>query len=133
MRDLGLDAGRSVSIGNAPVSMAAGAQGIVQLLTQWPDLQAVVCVSDHAAFGALSECQRRGWSVPDRIAIAGFGGFEVSETCHPQLSTVVVDSYGIGRATGDLLLRAIPKHRLSEAFPNETIIIPYRVELRGST
>ncbi len=133
MRALGLDASRSVSIGNAPVSMAAGAQGIVQLLTQWPDLQAVVCVSDHAAFGALSECQRRGWSVPDRIAIAGFGGFEVSAACHPQLSTVVVDSYGIGRATGDLLLRAIPKHRLSEAFANETIIIPYRVELRGST
>lgn len=133
MSTLGLDATRIVSIGKAPVSMAAGAQGIVQLLTRWPDLEAVVCVSDHAAFGALSECQRRGWSVPDQIAIAGFGGFEVSATCHPQLSTVVVDCYGIGRATGDLLLRAIHKHRQSEVLPNETVIIPYHVELRGST
>ncbi|MBP6646137.1 MAG: LacI family DNA-binding transcriptional regulator, partial [Burkholderiaceae bacterium] len=36
MRSLGLDAGRSISVGHAPVSMADGAQGVVQLLQRWP-------------------------------------------------------------------------------------------------
>jgi LacI family gluconate utilization system Gnt-I transcriptional repressor len=133
MRRARLDATRTVAVGAAPVSMADGAQGIVQLLTRWPDLEAVVCVSDHAAFGALAECQRRGWKVPGRVAIAGFGGFEVGAACHPRISTVEVDCVRIGTMTGELLLRAIDAHRRGERLAPETVMIPYRVELRGST
>lgn len=133
MSELGLDPGRAVSVGDAPVSMAHGAQGIVHLLGRWPDVDAVVCVSDHAAFGALAECQRRGWDVPGRVAIAGFGGFEVGTACHPRLSTVAVDCQGIGRAAGQLLVRAIDAHRRGERLAPETVMIRYRVELRGSS
>ena len=86
--------------------MAHDAQGVAQLLLRWPATQAVVCLSDHAAFGALMEAQRRGWAVPQRLAIAGFGGFEVSTACHPHLTTVAVDCFGIGQAAGRRLLRA---------------------------
>ncbi|RYY65723.1 MAG: LacI family transcriptional regulator, partial [Comamonadaceae bacterium] len=133
MRRLRLDAKRMLSIGQAPVSMSDGAQGVVQLLLRWPDTDAVVCVSDHAAFGALAECQRRGWAVPGRLAIAGFGGFEVGGACHPQLTTVAVDCVGIGRATGELLLRAVQSARDGQPLAPETVMIPYRVEWRGST
>lgn len=133
MTELQLDPSPAVSVGLAPVSMDAGAQGVVQLLARWPALEAVVCVSDHAAFGALAECQRRGWSVPARLAIAGFGGFEVARACHPQLTTVSVDSAGIGRVAGELLVRAIAAARRGERLPAETVLMPYRVEVRGST
>ena len=133
MRALKLDARRILSVGQAPVSMAHGAQGVAQLLLRWPDVQAVVCVSDHAAFGALMECQRRGWAVPERLAIAGFGGFEVGHAAHPQLSTVAVDCVGIGQAAGRLLLRAIEAARRGHRLAPETVMIPYRVERRGST
>ena len=133
MQELGLDAKRQLSIGEAPVSMDHGAQGVVQLLTRWPDTQALVCVSDHPAFGAMAECQRRGIAVPGKLAIAGFGGFEVGASCHPRLSTVAVDCIGIGRAAGELLLRAIAAQRNDELLPPETVLIPFRVELRGST
>ncbi len=133
LRQLGLDPGRTLSIGKAPVSMGDGAQGVVQLMLRWPDTDAVVCVSDHAAFGALAECQRRGWAVPGRLAIAGFGGFEVGGACHPQLTTVVVDCVGIGRAAGELLLRAIDGARSGYPLAPETVLMPYRIELRGST
>ena len=106
---------------------------LVQLLTRWPDTQALVCVSDHPAFGAMAECQRRGIAVPGKLAIAGFGGFEVGASCHPRLSTVAVDCIGIGRAAGELLLRAIAAQRNDELLPPETVLIPLRVELRGST
>ncbi|MEN9630721.1 MAG: hypothetical protein RJA10_3949 [Pseudomonadota bacterium] len=133
MRALRLDASRQLSIGKAPVSMDHGAQGVVQLLARWPDTDAVVCVSDHPAFGALAECQRRGIDVPARLAIAGFGGFEVGASCHPQLTTVAVDCVGIGQAAGQLLLRAIAAQREGRRLAAETILIPYRVDLRGST
>jgi LacI family gluconate utilization system Gnt-I transcriptional repressor len=133
MQKLGLDATRQLSIGEAPVSMDHGAQGVVQLLARWPDTQALVCVSDHPAFGAMAECQRRGIAVPGTLAIAGFGGFEVGASCHPRLSTVAVDCIGIGRAAGELLLRAIVGARDGDPLPPETVLIPFRVELRGST
>lgn len=44
---------------------------------------------------------------PGDIAIAGFGDFEVSRHCYPTITTVSVDAYGIGRATGESLLTAL--------------------------
>lgn len=133
MEELGLDPTRQISVGQAPVSMDHGAQGVAILLARWPDTEALVCVSDHPAFGAMAECQRRGIDVPGQLAIAGFGGFEVGASCHPRLSTVVVDCMGIGRAAGEILLRAIGAARDQKRTAPETVMIPFRVELRGST
>lgn len=133
MAELGLDGSRQVAVGRAPVSMEAGAQGVVQLLSRWPELEAVVCVSDHAAFGALAECQRRGWAVPERLAMAGFGDFEVARACHPQISTVAVDSTAIGRVAGEVLVRAIEAARRGQTLAPELVLMPYRVEMRGSS
>ena len=133
MRRLKLDPQRCLSVGQAPVSMDHGAQGVAQLMLRWPDTDALVCVSDHPAFGALAECQRRGWRVPEQLAIAGFGGFEVGAASHPKITTVVVDCVGIGRTSGELLLRAIEAARRGQALAPETILVPYRVEARGST
>ncbi len=133
MRELKLRGGRVVTVGQAPVSMAHGAQAAAQIVEQWPEVQALVCVSDHAAFGALMECQRRGWAVPQRLAIAGFGGFEVATACHPRLTTVAVDCVGIGRAAGELLLRAIDAARSGQRLPAETVMVPFRIELHEST
>lgn len=133
MAQLDLDTTRTLAIGSAPVSMEAGALGVAQMIALWPDLEAVVCVSDHVAFGALSECLRRGWSVPGRLAIAGFGGFEIAKACHPQITTVVIDSAGIGKMAGQLLLKAIVLSRSGQKLAPETVVMPYQIELRGST
>lgn len=133
MRALKLDAHRSISVGHAPVSMADGARGVAKLVDKWPDVEAVVCVSDHAAFGALAECQRRGWAVPGRLAIAGFGSFEVGTACHPQITTVALDCFGMGRMAGELLVRAIDSARGGQRLAPEIITIPYNIEMRGST
>ncbi len=133
MAQLGLDTSRTLAIGSAPVTMEAGARGVAKMMENWPDMDALVCVSDHVAFGALAECQRRGWSVPGRLAIAGFGGFEVAKACHPQITTVSVDSAGIGQAAGQLLLKAIGLARAGQKLAPETVFVPYQIEIRGST
>ena len=133
IKELGLPDGRVISFGQPPISMAQGAEAIVQLVKQWPEVDAAVCVSDLSAFGALMECQRRSWNVPGRIAIAGFGDFEVARNCHPRITTVAVDCVGIGRAAGELLLRAIEAARDGGRLPPETVLIPFHVEQRESS
>lgn len=133
MAELGLKDSRVISFGTPPISMRQGGEAIARLVEQWPDVEAAICVSDLSAFGALVECQRRGWSVPKRIAIAGFGDFEISSHCYPTITTVGVNCYDIGNQAGQLLLRAIEGERKHQPVPAETIITEYAVIPREST
>lgn len=133
IRELGLPDGRVIGFGQPPISMAQGGEAVAQLVRQWPDVDAVLCVSDLSAFGALMECHRRGWPVPGRLAIAGFGDFEVARASHPRITTVAVDCTGIGQAAGELLLRAIDGAREGRRPPPETVLIPFRILQRESS
>ena len=113
--------------------MEQGGEAIVHLMSQWPDVDAAICVSDLSAFGALMECHRRNWPVPGRIAIAGFGDFEVARCSFPRITTVSVDAFEIGRAAGELLLRAIEANRKVAGFPPELMLMPFKVIQREST
>ncbi|MCB8876616.1 LacI family DNA-binding transcriptional regulator [Acidisoma silvae] len=131
--ELGLPADRIVAFGEAPSSMDHGSAAMAQLMAHWPKVDAVVCVSDLVAFGALMECQRRGWAVPGRIALAGFGDFEVARCSHPRLTTVSVDSTGIGMTAGALLWRAIEASRTGTRLAAERHVIPYDIIERETT
>lgn len=107
MQAHGLDASRLVAAGPPPISMREGAEAMARLLDALPDTEAVICVSDLSAFGALTECQRRGVPVPGRVSIAGFGDYEIAGICVPPLTTINPHPRDIGsRAValiGDLL------------------------------
>jgi len=132
MAELGLAERRVISFGTPPISIKQGGEAIARLIEQWPDVEAAICVSDLSAFGALVECQRRKWAVPGRIALAGFGDFEISSCCYPTLTTVGVNCYEIGNRTGKLLLRAIEGERDRKRISPETIITDYAVIARES-
>lgn len=100
----GLDASRLIDAGPPPISMREGADAMARLLSEFPDTEAVICVSDLSAFGALTECQRRGVAVPERIAIGGFGDYEIGGICVPALTTVDAGARLIGERTGRLVL-----------------------------
>jgi LacI family gluconate utilization system Gnt-I transcriptional repressor len=99
-----LDASRLVAAGPAPISMREGASAMAHLLELHKDTDAVICVSDLSAFGALTECQRRGIKVPDHIAIGGFGNYEIGEICMPSLTTIDARAREIGEKAGTFLL-----------------------------
>jgi LacI family gluconate utilization system Gnt-I transcriptional repressor len=132
LKELGLPASRVISIATPPISMRHGAEAIVRLVEQTPDVEAAMCTSDLPAFGAIMECARRGWKVPERIAIAGFGDFEVASCSEPTITTVGVSCCEIGRQAGELMLRAIGGARRGHAIPPETIITDYEVIARDS-
>jgi LacI family gluconate utilization system Gnt-I transcriptional repressor len=104
MKAHGLDATRLIAAGVPPISMREGAEAMGRLLDTLPDTEAVICVSDLSAFGALTECQRRGIAVPDRIGIAGFGDYEIAGIAVPALTTINPFPREIGARTAALIL-----------------------------
>lgn len=107
LKSAGLDGSRKMATRSPPISMLEGRAAMLGLLERWPDTDAVMCVSDPAAFGALTACTLLGRRVPDDIAIAGFGDFEISRCSVPPISTVAISGLDIGRRVGDLVLELL--------------------------
>ena len=128
---LGLPSPKLVSIGPPPVSMQEGAAAMETLLAQHPDTQAVMCVSDLSAFGALSAALNRGLSVPKDIAIAGFGAYDLSAHAYPPLTTVDVSAHLIGLKAGEVILSALMDDEVA-ASP-DVIETPTKLVLRAAT
>jgi LacI family transcriptional regulator, gluconate utilization system Gnt-I transcriptional repressor len=124
MQSAGKDASRQIAVSAPPVGMLEGRRAFDELMERWPDTDAVMCVSDPCAFGALSSCQLRGWSVPKRMAIAGFGAFEISASSVPSITTISVSGSEIGRVTGEMLLAI-----LSGNTPVKTKLVEMPTEL----
>lgn len=100
----GLAADRLVASGSPQRPMLKGANAMSRLVDEFPDTDAVICVSDLLAFGALTECQRRGIDVPQQIAVAGFGAYDIAEVCVPTLTTVDPKPSQIGTCAAELVL-----------------------------
>jgi LacI family gluconate utilization system Gnt-I transcriptional repressor len=100
---LGLDATRVIDWGIPPITMREGANAMKKMLQDWPDIEAVMCVSDLSAFGAMTECQRAGLRVPQDIAIGGFGSYDLSELAIPAITTIDVSAHEIGTQVADWL------------------------------
>jgi LacI family transcriptional regulator, gluconate utilization system Gnt-I transcriptional repressor len=133
LKAAGLDWERVLSVAPPPISMSHGATAVVEVMRRWPDTDAVICVSDPCAFGAMTECQRRGWTVPGRLAIAGFGDFEISRCALPAITTVAVDAAAIARKTGELILELRAADQRGKTLPRQIIEISAMPVERGSS
>ncbi|MCR9138747.1 MAG: LacI family DNA-binding transcriptional regulator [Alphaproteobacteria bacterium] len=130
LEKLGLDTTRIIAWGTPPITMREGASAMRQMLEQWPDTEAVMCVSDLSAFGAMTECQRAGLSVPGDIAIGGFGSYDLSELAIPDITTIDVGARDIGRHVADWL-RTVLTDSPGQAV--DSVSIEPKLLARGST
>jgi LacI family transcriptional regulator, gluconate utilization system Gnt-I transcriptional repressor len=137
MKAAGLEGSRQIATDAPPINMEQGRAAMKALLAMWPDTDAVMCVSDPAAFGALTYCQSTGRRVPEDIAIAGFGDFEISRCALPAISTVVINGSDIGRRAGELVLEllsgAADNAQKGSRTARRNITVPATVAIRAST
>jgi LacI family gluconate utilization system Gnt-I transcriptional repressor len=90
-----------------PITSAGGAAAVSALVERDAALDVIFCSSDTLAIGAVQECHRRGWAIPGRLAIAGYGDVDLAAQLYPPLTTVRVDRYGMGRLAVDQLLKRL--------------------------
>lgn len=87
--------------------LAGGAEAVTRILQAAPETDAVFCAGDVLAAGALFECQKRGWAVPGRIAIASFDDVDLLRYISPSVTTLRLPRYEIGEKSAQMLLSRI--------------------------
>jgi len=94
-----------VSTTYQPSSVKLGGELLLDLLANTEKLDAVFCLNDDLAMGALFECQRSLIRVPGELAIAGFNDLEPSACVNPGLTTVSTPRYEMGEIAAKILLK----------------------------
>lgn len=96
LTELGIENHASMEV-EVPITAAGGAEALGTLTERHKDIDAIFFSSDTLAIGAVQECHRRGWAIPGRIAIAGYGDMDLAAQLYPPLTTVKVNRYEMGR------------------------------------
>jgi len=94
--------------------LIGGAEAFVGLVEEHPDLEAVFVTGDVLAPGAVLAAVRRGWSIPQRIAIGASDDDEIQESVTPALTTLRFPRYEIGRKAAAMLLDRLQGRTLDE-------------------
>jgi LacI family gluconate utilization system Gnt-I transcriptional repressor len=106
-----------------------GAEAISYIEQHLPDADALFCAGDVLAAGALFECDRRGWKVPDRLAIASFDDLDLMRHVSPGLTSLRLPRYEIGRRSAEMLL-----HRIEDrSMPVTVVDLGFEIVQRAST
>ncbi|MEU9447765.1 LacI family DNA-binding transcriptional regulator [Streptomyces sp. NPDC048277] len=93
MSTCGLDAG---AVARADQSVEGGERALQELLALHPELTAVFTFNDIIAIGALRAARRLGRQVPRDLAVIGFDGLRLGALVEPPLTTVALDTRGLG-------------------------------------
>ena len=113
----------------APGGFSEGGDALGRLIQTHPDIDAVFFAGDVLAVGALFECQRRGWAVPGRVAIASFDDLDLLRHTVPAVTTLRLPRQEIGRRSAELLV-----NRLRGATPERLKIdVGFEIVQRDST
>ena len=106
---------RLVVTTTAMSSAVTGGMLLGDLLAKVPNLEAVFCINDDLALGALFECKRRHISVPEQMAIVGFNDLDFAAVAVPSLSSVRTNRYEMGLRAIKMVRAAIEGNRPADA------------------
>lgn len=108
----------------------AGARAAVQVLERHPDVDALLCVNDEVALGALAALVKHGVDVPGRVAVAGYGNLEDGRFSTPSLTTIDPGPARLARSALELLA-----DRLAGTAPRQprAVVSPVELIRREST
>ncbi len=89
--------------------------------------QAIICINDLVAIGALSEAHKNNMQVPKDIAIVGYDNLDISAFIHPGVTTIASNFKDYSKA----IVHAI--QHVDDIIPNERIAIQTDLIIRGTT
>ncbi|WP_299260717.1 LacI family DNA-binding transcriptional regulator [uncultured Kushneria sp.] len=78
-----------------------------RLMVDEPEIEAVACSNDMVALGVMLECQRQGWAIPHRVAVAGFGNQDFTGSTVPPMTTIEPPRQAIGENIARLLINRL--------------------------
>jgi len=103
----------------------SGRVGVEKLLSLAVPPEAIFCITDLIALGAIRELQSRGLKVPADIAVVGFNDIPEAACCNPPLTTVAAPARELGAESFSrlfLLINGSPLPEPGEPLPTRLIV-----------
>jgi DNA-binding LacI/PurR family transcriptional regulator len=122
----------ALATGVTRFSRAEGAAAMARLLDHPQPPDAVFCVNDLLALGALRTLLDRGRAVPGDVALIGFDDIEDGRFSTPTLSTVAPDTPRVAQLAVDLLAERLGDGAAASGPPRE-LRVEHRLLAREST
>lgn len=94
---------------------------------EWPT--AIFAMSDVLAIGAINSLSKKGISIPEQVAVAGFDDIEYSSVMIPSLTTIAQPTYDMGCMAMEQLI----KEMKNEEQRKKEIILEHELIIREST
>jgi LacI family transcriptional regulator len=115
-------------------SSASGEIAFRELLSQYPDLDAIFVGNDQMALSVLQAACRDGISIPSELGVVGFDGLAESPYYWPPLTTVVQDQYLLGCTVVEEIVHSIETARNEGTSANpRTIVFEPELVIRRSS
>lgn len=83
---------------------SSGPQALDALPALDGEVDAVICPTNVVTASMVFECARRGIDVPGRMAIIGWGDYEIASTISPSLTTVKPHPWEMGHGAIVMLM-----------------------------
>ncbi|GGS45878.1 LacI family DNA-binding transcriptional regulator [Streptomyces griseoviridis] len=121
--------------------MPDGAEAVDRVLRAGARPDALLCLNDQLALGALRTLHEHGLRVPEDVAVIGFDNVEGGRFSVPTLSTVSPDKAAVARIAVDLLRRRMdeaagpaPEDSAAAGVRSpQDLVVAHRLVLREST
>lgn len=104
---------------------------IMKLINQKIKFDGVFATNDLTAIGAMQTIQKKGYKIPDEIAIVGFSDGRFSGITDPTLTSVDQHGYEMGTLATQMLLKRILSE--DDEYPAETKVLNADLIVRGSS
>jgi LacI family repressor for deo operon, udp, cdd, tsx, nupC, and nupG len=111
------------------MTSSGGYQNTKRLLSIPDPPDAIICINDETAFGALRAAHEMGFRVGRDLAVAGFDGVQVSRFSEPPLTSLDIPVYDLACQLVRMLVDEIAGKSFSE---RQVVICPHLIE-REST
>lgn len=130
LQQAGLPVEENLIVRISPFHRTEGAAAMATLLRAGQPPDAVFCVNDLLALGAIRTLLTAGLRVPEDVAVIGFDDIEDGRFTSPTLTTISPDKQQIAEISVELLARRI-RGGVSE--PPVDVVAGHQLQLREST
>jgi DNA-binding LacI/PurR family transcriptional regulator len=102
----------------------SGVSALKEIITSGQKVTAIFCANDFMAMGVMRACKDLRIRIPDDISLVGFDDSLMCQFSEPQLTSVRMPLYQMGRKGAELLFRKhqIVKHPFHTILPAELVI-----------
>lgn len=124
LKQCGLEVNENRIVTNA-LSAEGGYEATKQLIERNVEFDALMCVNDYMAFGAMRALQKAGYRIPEDIALVGYDDIEMASYMMPSLTTVQQPIYQLGIEAAEALISKVndPQKAIRNRTLETTLIV----------